>query len=86
MTWREFQLRSLGYVRKTNDHDSRQWLHTREISYNVLVGLGVINPKKLPIEKFMPIGENGSKPKPRGITERGKELLMKAIKQAVNGG
>lgn len=79
MTWREFQLRKEGYSRE----DKRRWEHTREISYYVLVATGAIDTRKVSKEKFMPIDNIGRKVV--GITDRGKELLMKAINEAVNG-
>lgn len=80
MTWREFQLRRYGYERE----DKSKWLHTREICYYVLAATGAIDTKKMSKEKFMPLNGNGSK-KLGGITDRGKELFMKALKESVNG-
>lgn len=81
MTWREFQLRRLGYARE----DKAKWIHTREIAYYSLVASGAIDTRKVSKEKFMPLND-GKKTKAVGITDMGKELLMKAIKEAVNGG
>lgn len=81
MTWREFQLRRYGYERE----DKSKWLHTREICYYVLAATGAIDTKKMSKEKFMPLDGSGSK-KVVGITDRGKELFMKALKESVNGG
>lgn len=81
MTWREFQLRRFGFERE----NKAKWEHTRDISYYALVATGAIDTKKVSKEKFFPI-HSGSIKKSGGITERGKELLMKAIKEAVNGG
>lgn len=79
MTWREFQLRRFGFDRESK----LRWEHTRDISYYALAATGAINTTKLSKEKFFPI-YSGNK-RSGGITERGKELLMKAINEAVNG-
>lgn len=83
MTWREFTLRRMAYLNRQKEDDTKRWIHTREIIYCTLVAGGCIDPKKLPIDKFMPIGNSGKK---KGISEKGKELLMKAINDVVNGG
>lgn len=80
MTWREFQLRRFGFDRENKS----RWEHTRDISYYALAATGAINTTKVSKEKFFPI-YSGIK-KSGGITDRGKELLMKAINDAVNGG
>lgn len=81
MTWREFQLRRFGF----NRENKVRWEHTREISYYALAATGVIDTRKVSKEKFFPI-YGGSIKKGGGITDKGKELLMKAINEAVNGG
>ncbi|WP_288446523.1 hypothetical protein [uncultured Chryseobacterium sp.] len=78
MTWREFQLRKLGYSRE----DKTRWLHTREVTYHVLVATGAIDTRKMSKEKFMPL-ENGSN-KTVVITSRAKEIFMKAVNDVVN--
>lgn len=83
MTWREFTLRRAAYLNQQTEDDKKNWIHTREIVYCTLVAGGCIDPKKLPIDKFMPIG-NGVKKKE--ISNRAKELYMKAINEALNGG
>lgn len=83
MTWREFTLRRTAYLNQQTQEDIKRWIHTREIIYCTLVAGGCIDPKKTPIERFMPIGKSGNK---KEISSRGKELLMKAINEAVNGG
>lgn len=84
MTWREFTLRRTAYLNQQTEDDTKRWIHTREIIYCTLVAGGCIDPKKLPIDKFMPIGSSSVKKKE--ISSRGKELLMKAINEAINGG
>jgi len=81
MTWREFQLRKYGYDREQRS----KWEHTREISYCALAATGAIDTRKMSKEKFMSLDGGGSK-KVVGITDRGKELFMKALKESVNGG
>lgn len=71
MTWREFSLRRRGWERE----QKRQWIHTREVSYNALVATGAIDPKKTTRETFMPI--EGGKSKTR-MTEKQRAALKKA--------
>lgn len=70
MTWREYQLRRMGYIRTQKE----EWGRTRLISYHSLVATGAIDPKKMSIEKFMPL-EDERKPK---ATSEGLEALAKA--------
>jgi len=81
MTWREFQLRRLGFDRE----NKVKWEHTRDVSYYALAATGAIDTKKVSKEKFFPI-YSGITKKGGGITDRGKDLLMKAINEVVNGG
>ena len=56
MTWREFNLRRIGFERS----EKREWYRTREVGYASLIGGGV-DPKKLTKEKYMPLEETQSK-------------------------
>lgn len=51
MTWREFQLRRLGYIRGNIE----EWKKARMTSYYSLVATGAIDTRKMSIEKFMPL-------------------------------
>lgn len=80
MTWREYQLRLLGFKRRNKD----KWIHTREVAYMVYLNIPE-KGKKVSKEQFMPLEDLRIR-KSAGISERGKELYMKAINEAVNGG
>lgn len=60
----------MGYIRA----EKEEWKRSRLMSYHSLVATGAIDPKKLSIEKFMPIDEER---KPRATLE-GLEALAKA--------
>lgn len=51
MTWREFQLRRIGYLRKQKE----QWYHTRFIAYYNLKGAGAL--KNESIDRFMDLDD-----------------------------
>ena len=70
MTWREYQLRRLGFVRS----QKREWEKTRTIAYYSLVATGAISTKKMSIEKFMPLeGKKANK-----VSDTAKEAFRKA--------
>lgn len=75
MTWREFQLRLAGYKRIEN----KKWYHTREICYNIHLSIPL--KKHLTRDQFMNLGDTSPRKK---VSERGKELYMKAVKDAMN--
>ena len=51
MSWREFLLRRLGYLRK----EKSEWIHSRFLAYYSLAATGAIETKKMTIEQFMPL-------------------------------
>lgn len=73
-TWREFQLKRLGYFRK----EKEEWKKARIISYYSLVATGAIDTKKMSIEKFMPLDDSNSKPR---MSDAMKEALENAQNQ-----
>jgi hypothetical protein len=77
MSWREFQLRSIGFQRK----EKNDWIKVREIAYNCLIG-SHLDPKKLPKtkERYMPL-DNKEHPK---ISEKQKNMFINAFKNYLN--
>ena len=71
-TWREFQLKRLGYFRKEKD----EWKKARMTSYYSLVATGAIDTRKMSIEKFMPL-DSAQQSKGR-ISDAMKEAYAKA--------
>ena len=72
MTWREYQLRRLGFARS----QKREWEKTRTIAYYSLVATGAISTKKMSIEKFMPLeGKKANK-----VSDTAKKHLEKLRK------
>lgn len=80
MTWREYQLRRMGYIRTQKE----EWKRTRLISYHSLVATGAVDPKKMSIEQFMPLDDER---KPKATSEGLKALALAREKynQEVNG-
>ena len=70
MSWREFQLRLIGFKRQQKE----DWIRTREIAYSSWVGPHIKLEANLTKEKFMPLGV-GNKNK---VSNAGKEALRKA--------
>lgn len=77
MSWREFQLRSIGFQRK----EKNDWLKVREIAYNSLIG-SHLDPKKIPKskERYMPLDGNSEKK----VSDKQKEMFMNAFKNYLN--
>jgi hypothetical protein len=79
MSWREFQLRLMGYKR----HELNEWAKVREVAYCSLMGSHA-NPKKLPKtkEQFMPLDiDKPNKPK---VAQWRKEQFLEAYKKWQN--
>ena len=72
MSWREFQLRRLGYLRK----EKSEWIHSRFLAYYSLAATGAIETKKMTIEQFMPL--DGKK---RGRVSSGAIEMLKKEQQ-----
>lgn len=81
MTWREYLLRREGYLREKNNENTRHTKYARMISYWTLVSTGVVDTRKMSIEKFMPLDEKVERAR---IEDWQKEALMKAVNEAVN--
>lgn len=69
MTWREFQLRRIGYERV----QLKEWEKYRLVAYWSGIE-GGFSPKKVSIEQFMPL----HKKKKQEISQSGIEALRKA--------
>lgn len=74
MTWREFQLRRMGFLRS----EKREWEKTRLTAYYSLVSTGAIDTKKTSIDKFMPL--DGTKRK-TGVSQTAREAFLLANKK-----
>ena len=77
MTWREYQLRRNGYIRA----ETEEWKRSRLVAYNALVATGAVDPRKMSIEKFMPLSGK-STPK---MTDEQKAALKKRQLELKNG-
>ena len=75
ITWREFQLLRLGYLRT----EKEEWKKFRMGAYFSLVATGAINTQKMSIEKFMPL--DGANKTPHRLTDAMKEAFVNAQNQ-----
>ena len=83
MTWREFQLKRMGFERS----EKRKWFMVREIGYASLIG-GHIDPKKLPKDKYIPLDDNTPKKASSSAFEalkREREIYSEKVKEKLNG-
>lgn len=64
MTWREFQLRRIGYERQ----ELKEWRKVREISYWSGAGTA-FDASKTKINQFMPLDENKPQASQSGINK-----------------
>ena len=71
MSWREYQLRRIGYIRQ----EKEEWKRTRMVSYYSLVASGAIDTRKMSIEQFMPLD---GKSKSSRMTDSGRNALKEA--------
>lgn len=80
MTWREFQLRKIGYERQNLE----QWKRVREIAYWSGAGTA-FDASKVKPNRFMPLGEEQSV---RGVSDKTKERfrqLQREYLEKTNG-
>ena len=78
MSWREFQLRLLGYKRK----EQNDWVKLRELAWTTLIAPGMAQTKKPNYPKskeaFMPLeGDSDVRQKPL-ITDEKKQAFLQA--------
>lgn len=74
MTWREFQLRLIGYKRSVIE----KWYHTRLLGYQIYLNTQ-IKGKHVSIDKYMPIEDDIKK----ATTNQHREILMEAQREAI---
>lgn len=81
MTWREFQLRRLGFFRLQKE----EWKKVRMVAFHAIAGTGALK-KGTTLEKFMPL-DSATQSKGR-MSDAMKEAYAKAqetYKKQVNG-
>lgn len=81
MTWREFQLRRFGYLKKQKE----EWCKVREIAYWSGAGTA-FEANKVSIDKFMPLKDEASKEEPsKESRDIFKKLQKEYLKKVENG-